>query len=168
MNRRNRSTPRGSALVVAMIVLGVLTVIGVAAVSLSTQERSNAAAYGKLDAMQACANAATAKIWRELGIYGTSLATSDATITSVRLADGTTLKAPAHYDTPVTATVRQVVTTAASPTALNTGGDLTNRLRAFSPPGAGGGAGGVNLFIVHCKDASGRELELEIGIQFAL
>src|SRR6266498_1794844 len=69
-----RKIARGAALPLAMILLGVLTVVGVAAVSLSTQERANAAAYSKMDAIYACANAATAKLWSELAIYGTTLA----------------------------------------------------------------------------------------------
>jgi Tfp pilus assembly protein PilX len=157
-----RRIARGSALALAMIVLGVLTVIGVAAVSLSTQERTNASAYGKLDAMQACANAATAKIWKELGIHGTMLAASDATITSLTLADGTILTAPAHYDTPLTATIKSVSSTDSRGGAKKKERNLTNKGRDTYTRDA------VNFFVVHCKDASGRELEIEIGIKFAL
>jgi hypothetical protein len=157
-----RRIARGSALAVAMIVLGVLTVIGVAAVSLSTQERTNAAAYGKLDAVQACANAAQGKIWKELGIHGTMLAASDVAITSITLVDGTILTAPAHYDTPLTATIKSVSSTDSKAGAKKRDKNLTNKGRENFSRDA------VNFFVVHCKDASGRELEIEIGIKFAL
>lgn len=157
-----RRIARGSALAVAMIVLGVLTVVGVAAVSLSTQERTNAAAYGKLDAVQACANAATAKIWKELGVHGTMLAASDATVTSITLADRTVLTAPAHYDTPLTATIKSVSSTDTRGGAKKEEGERIN----LPPPK--NARDQVNFFTVHCKDASGRELEIEIGIKFAL
>lgn len=164
MKRPNtRRIARGSALAVAMIVLGVLTVVGVAAVSLSTQERTNAAAYGKLDAMSACANAAQAKLWKELGVHGTALASKDVAITSMTLADGSVLTAPAHYDTPLTATIKSVSSTDSKAGAKSKKSrDLTGKGRQT------GNRDTVNFFVIHCKDRSGRELEIEIGIKFAL
>lgn len=163
MKRQNtRRIARGSALAVAMIVLGVLTVVGVAAVSLSTQERTNAAAYGKLDAISACANAAQAKLWKELGVHGTALASKDVAITSLTLADGSVLTAPAHYDTPLTATIKSVSSTDSRGGAKKKSGNLTGKGRATVSRDS------VNFFVVHCKDRSGRELEIEIGIKFAL
>jgi hypothetical protein len=117
--------------------------------------------------MQACANAAAAKIWRELGVAGTAsgLLNSDATVTSIRLADGTLLTAPAHYDQGATASIKSVVTTSKTGGGnFSTGGERnrTNVFRSFSP------TTGVQFFGVLCTDSMGRQLELELGMKFAL
>jgi len=158
----SRKIARGAALPLAMILLGVLTVVGVAAVSLSTQERANAAAYSKMDAIYACANAATAKLWSELAIYGTTLASSGALITSLTLPDGTKLTAPAHYDTTTVMTVGQMVTAESGSTSSQPESAMENKGVATVAPGQ------TYSFAVHCKDAYGRELEIEVGLRFAL
>ena len=74
MDSTNRRKPaRGAALPLAMILLGVLTVIGVAAVSLSRVERQNAASYSRVDFVTQCANAAQAKLWAEMARSGPRL-----------------------------------------------------------------------------------------------
>jgi hypothetical protein len=50
---------------------------------------------------------------------------------------------------------------------VNARANWTNALR-LDPSGAGAGAGAVKIFTVDCKDAFGRELELELGVKFAL
>jgi hypothetical protein len=160
-----RRIARGSALAVSIILIGVLTVIGVAAVSLSTQERSNAAAYGRVDGVYACANAAVAKLWSEMAAYGTGLAGSGVAISSIRLPDGTVLTAPAHYDTFAgggSPTISSVVRSAATFGAMKKEGNLTNTMRGTVEIGQG------QILNAHCKDAFGRELEIEIVIRFAL
>src|SRR5512144_1685410 len=94
---RPRSRPAGSTLVITMILLTVLTVIGVAAVSLGSQERINASGKGKRDALYACANAARIQIWAELAKYGRGYFDSANAPSELTLPDGTTLTAPAHY-----------------------------------------------------------------------
>ncbi len=89
--------PRGSTLLLVVILLGVLAVIGVAAVSLGSQERTNASAKGKRDAVAACANAARMALWAELARYGSAYLTSSNPVGEIVLPDGTTLAAPAHY-----------------------------------------------------------------------
>src|SRR5512144_1066556 len=105
MSTTPRPAPRGSALPLALILLGVVTAIAVAGVSLSTQERANAASYSRVDAALACANAAVGTLWAELGVYGTNIATSSAAIATLTLPDGTKLQAPAHYNTAAGATI---------------------------------------------------------------
>jgi Tfp pilus assembly protein PilX len=165
MPRPTRPIARGSALAVSIILIGVLTVIGVAAVSLSTQERANAAAYGRVDSITACANAAIAKLWKEIAVTGTGLSGSSATVSSIRLPDGTLLTAPAHYDTlagGTIPTVGQMTSTRSSSASKQKTRNLTNQTPATVQ------AGQTQIFTAHCKDASGRELEIEIGIRFAL
>jgi Tfp pilus assembly protein PilX len=158
-----RRKERGAALPLAIILLGVLTVIAVTAVSLSTQERTAAAAYSNLDAIYACANAGVGKLWREIAVSGTQYASSTDLITYIVLPDGTKLTAPAHYDTAATATVKSVVsaeTGNADGTQPET--DMTNKGLPTVKVGQ------TQIFSVTCQDANGRILEVEVGLRFAL
>lgn len=94
---------RGSTLLIAMIMLAVLSVIGAAAVLLSSQERSNASTVAHLDALNACAQAAQAKLWAEVARNGTSVLQSALQVKTMTLPDGTKL-APAHVDQNVDST----------------------------------------------------------------
>lgn len=165
MARRSpRRIARGSALVVSIILIGVLTVIGVAAVSLSTQERANAAAQSRVDAVYACANAAISKLWSEIAVKGTGFAGSTATVTSIRLPDGTVLTAPAHYDTFAagSASVGSGVRSTLSYGSQQKESNLSNTMRETVPVGQ------AQILNAHCKDPSGRELEVEVVFRFAL
>lgn len=159
--------PRGSTLILVVVLLGVLAVIGVAAVSLGSQERGNASAKGKRDAMMACASAARMALWAELARYGSAYLQSSAPVGDIVLADGTKLAAPAHYtsagtDTfPVVQIVKthQVIRSLAAKTA-----DLTNKMDAAQT-----NLGGTAYTIVaRCKDAKGREDEVEFTTVLAL
>src|SRR5512139_2181393 len=97
MPSRPRAREAGSAMLVTIILLLVLTTIGVASVYLSSRERQNAASVTKLQFLQACANAAQAKMWAEMSQYGLSYLGSAIQVTPMKLADGTTFIAPAHY-----------------------------------------------------------------------
>ncbi len=163
--------PRGSTLLLAVVLLAVLSIIGVAAVSLGSQERQNASAKGKRDALFACAAAARVKIWAELAKYGRGYLDSTNAPQQIQLADGTQLAAPAHYspaDEGVTVkdlVVKHSVKMAGATAAV----DLTNRMESLqilseanayqivarcSVPGTGG--------------ASPRELEIEFVLSLAL
>ncbi len=166
--RRRHSTPseRGAALPLAMIVLGVLTVVAVAAVSLSGQERVNAGAYSRIDFINECATAAQVKIWSELAYQGTGYMSSPVAVTSVKLPDGSLLTSPAHYDsTAGTTLVKDVVLKVQA--SSGTGGDvneadMTNRAGGLAP------IGGTQLIIARCVDAHERALEIELAVKFAL
>jgi hypothetical protein len=148
-----------------MILLGVLTVVGVAAVSLSTVERRNAGSYSQLDFVNECANAAQAKLWSEMVALGPAYLGASAVVTHIQLPDGTQLKSPSHYDTSATTQVKDVIVKVVS--SAGAGGDVnerdcTNNACGLMPLGA------TNLVMAHCKDAFGRELEMELGVKFAL
>ena len=167
MSHHLDTRPRGSTLLLVVILLGVLAVIGVAAVSLGSQERTNASAKGKRDAVAACANAARMALWAELARYGSAYLTSSNPVGEIVLPDGTTLAAPAHYASagsdalPVVKIVRthRVVRSAAAKTA-----DLTNRMEAAQSQ-----LGGTAYTVVaRCRDAKGREDEIEFTTVLAL
>jgi hypothetical protein len=163
-------SPRGSALLLAMVLLGVLTVIGAAAVMLASQERSNAAAKNRIDALVACANAAQAKIWAEAAQSGIGYLNSGWQVTPMNLPDGTKVIAPAHFGqttgTPPTVTQVTFRTELKASTEGNTGlGDCTNRMAC----GVGqGGPGRTYALTALCRDAQGREYEVELAVKFAL
>ncbi len=167
MPKGTRRGERGSALITAMVMLTVLTIVGVAAVSLSTQEQGNAAAKTRVDFVQACANAAQAKIWAEMSQAGLGYLTSNVTITPMGLPGSVTL-VPGHYDSEAsTITVSQVTFGGAS-SAANVNAqsgvdqDCTNRLCGLT-----NSSGGTRGIFVHCKDAKGREFEMEMAVQLA-
>ncbi len=165
-NRRARSA-RGAALLLALILLGVLTAIAVAAVTLSTQERTNAADYSRVDFVNACANAAQAKLWAEVSYQSSAYFGSGVAVTSVELPDGTKLTSPAHYDAdpahmPIVKDVVLKVQSSAGEAGNANERDCTNGACGLMPFGA------TQLVVAHCRDVRGRELEIELGVKFAL
>lgn len=163
MRPNNLRGQRGSALLTTMVLIGVLLVIGVAAISLSSRERMNAGAKDKLDFAQACGNAAQAHIWSELAAFGTGrLGDQVSVVSPITLPDGTTL-AVGHYSTdPSTVKVKDIVSFAKndsnSPLAER---DSTNTMIARNP--------GATTYSIQarCIDAAGRETEVEFGVRFA-
>jgi hypothetical protein len=168
-NHPNRiRNPRGSTLVLAMVLLAVLSLIGVAAVALSAQERSNVAAKGKRDLQVACANAARMVVFAELARSGSQFLASDSPLPEVILPDGTKLS-QAHYDTPAGLTVKQitpdvVIPVTSNPKAAGTA-DLTN---TFEAVGANSATVQGYRVVARCEDPKGRQLEVEFVIAFAL
>ena len=166
--RRPLPSPRGSALLVAMILLLVLSVIGAAAVRLSSQERNNAAAMTRVQFLNACANAAQAKIWAEMSQYGLGYLGSAVQVTPMTLPDGTTIVGPAHYDSkdasgnyPLVKDVTFKVETASTSGAMNER-DCTNGGCGIVPLGQ------TNGMTALCTDAAGRSYEIELAVKFAL
>jgi hypothetical protein len=160
------SPPRGAALPLALILLGVLTVIAVASVSLSGRERASAAAYSRVDFMTECANAAQAKLWAEMAYGGQAIFGASLQVAHVQLPDGTRITSPAHFGwTPGSTVVKDVVLKVQS--SAGAGGDVnerdcTNSACGLVPLGA------THLIVAHCVDRQDRELELELAVKFAL
>jgi hypothetical protein len=164
-----RTPPRGSALLMAIALLAVLTVIGTAAVALSSQERQNAAANTRLDFLTACANAAQAKIWAEMAQYGLGYLGSSVQVSARDLGDGTKVAAPAHYDDFDAAATAKLVknvvfkveSSGTTQASLNER-DCTNGACGMTPLGQTYGMTAL------CIDHSGREFEIELAVKFAL
>ncbi len=155
-----RKTPRGSTLILVVVLLAVLAAIGVAAVSLGSQERTNAAAKGKRDAVSACAHAARMALWAEIGKHSSGFLSSVDPVSDIVLADGTSLRAPAHYTSAgtdgvaVTSLVRRFVVPRQGKGSTR---DLTNRMDALMDTGKGTAYG----VVARCRDPKGREVEVE-------
>jgi Tfp pilus assembly protein PilX len=157
-SRAKRPPARGSTLLLAMILLGVLSVIAVAAVTLSSQERTNAALKTSRDRLAACATAAQAAIWSEFLAYGPNYLASGQAVPEIQLGDGTRLRAGHYKDAGVV-----VISTAARVVGCRdpqteTYVDLTNRDSFFEQSGR------CLVFTARCVDSHGRELEVEFGV----
>jgi hypothetical protein len=150
---------RGSTLLLAVILLGVLSVIGVAAVSISSQERANADVKMTRDKLAACAAAAQANVWAELLRYGPRfLSRAGLTVPAIRLPDGSKLLA-SHYGEPDVSVVDTgVYPSDCKPLNAEDFVDLTNRDTFFSLSGS------CFRIVARCRDARGRELEVEFGL----
>lgn len=161
--------PRGSALLLAMILLAVLTVIGAASVMLSSQERNNAAAKNRLDFLNACANAAQAKIWAEMAQYGLGYLSSNVQVSSMTLPDGTIVIAPAHYgqlDAKTQPEVSSVAFIVKSTNSLDT--NMNYRDCTNGACGLAQTLGSTKGMTAVCRDRFGREYEIELAVKFAL
>ena len=153
-----RPSGRGSTLLLAVVLLAVLSVVAVAAVSLSSQERINAATKTSRDRLVACAAAAQTRIWAEMLTWGPSYLDDDGSVPSVTLPDGTRL-AGGHYDgadMTVVGTATRVIPCEVG--ASESFVDLTNRDATFH---LGGTCYAIN---VRCVDPAGRELEVEFAL----
>jgi hypothetical protein len=154
-----------------MILLAVLSIVGVAAVTLSQQERSNVSAKGKRDLMVACANAARMVVFAELAKFGAGYLKSTSALPEVTLPDGTRLSQQ-HYDTPAGMTVLSITPERTIPVGSdkNASGtaDLTNVfINAGTNLGGGNTTTGYQV-VASCEDPKGRRLEVEFFLAFAL
>lgn len=158
--------PRGSTLILTVILLAVLAILGAAAVSLGSQERQNASAKGRRDALQACAAAARMQIWAELAKHGRGYLESTQTAGQITLPDGTKLIAPAHYGQDPGAVVvedvvlKNSVRTASAPAAV----DLTNTFGFMQ----GLNTATAYTVVARCRDKRGGELEVEFVTSLVL
>lgn len=164
------SAPRGSVLLLAVILLAVLSVIGVAALTLSSLDKINAASKSRVDAIAACARAAQAQVWGELARYGPGyFAGENPLSTPITLADGVQVNAPAHYADPSQNPVKVKDVVAAFDKGVSDGSkpmvaDLTNRSVALDQLTSGR----AYRITARCIDPRGRELEVEFSMRFAL
>ncbi len=163
--RDPNQSQRGSTLLITMILLLVLTVLGAAAVSLSSQDRANASSQARYQKMVECASAAQSMVWAQLARYGTNYIGSSLPVGVVKLPDGTQLAAPTHYNQDPSKTFANVITTVQS----GGGGaptmdmDCTNTIC-----GQKGGGGNPVVIAARCTDSSGRQFEVEMSFVLAL
>lgn len=165
MTTRTRARDAGSAMILSLVLLLVLTTIGVASVYLSSRERQNAAAVTKLQFLDACANAAQAKIWAEMSQYGLSYLGSAIQVTPMTLQDGTTFVAPAHYQAPSDPLplVSEVTFKVEDGSAgVMNERDCTNGGCGIMPLGQ------THYLTVLCRDRMNRAHEVELAVKFAL
>lgn len=167
--RRPTRAIRGSALLLVMILLLVMSLVAASAVTLSSQERIAAAAQTSYDALVECATAAQARLWAAAAQSGASYyAEPSATmvVTSIRLADGRELMAPAHIDATGEVHPSEGIVSAptGSPNGLPLDDDTTNTIL-----GGQGRRTRLGTWVVaRCTDSSGRQHEVEFAFRFSL
>jgi len=167
MLRAHPTQPRGSTLLLTVVLLAVLAVIGVAAVRLGAQERTNAAAKETRDELVACANAARLQLWAEISRHGSEYVQTNDIAGEIVLPDGTTLRAPAKPSSEGkdARPVYELVELTPMITAKASGmGNMTNRM---ADPRSLSNSMGYRM-LARCKDPRGRELYVEFTTKFAL
>ena len=151
----NRRHDRGSALIIAMILMVVLAVVGVAIVNRTTREVDAVASKRHWDRAMTCAEGARQMLLSQFRTYGVPLASLSMlqTVGDQKFATG-------HYDS---FNVTTVAVAQGSPGALITGGGANT----ITPPGGGLGQRAYRLTVV-CSDAaqSTHQQEVEFLVNF--
>jgi hypothetical protein len=168
-----RNPERGSTLVIAVIVVLIMAVIGVGLVRFTQRETAGALAGQRTDAVAACAAAAQKLLLSRFHLLGVQ--PTDLTVLDVRLdgASGTLRAIGGHIGAdpsqPVT-TIRQVETMPAG--GMVRQGVMSDATNFSSSMGREGGQ--PLKVTVHCQAGdlssatSGRQLEIEFGVNFGL
>lgn len=156
--RHPRNAPRGGTLLLVLVLLAVLSVIGVAAVSLGSAERTNAALKTHQDRLVACAQAAQASVWSEMLRYGPGYLGSPQPIPDLTLPDGTVLRGGHYRQTTGIVAKASARAVPCKSQQVEEFMDITNRDSFFSV------AGGCFVIFARCVDSQGREMEVEFGL----
>jgi len=166
----SRTQDRGSALVTAVVVVLIVTVIGVGIISFASREIVGATAGAQRQALVSCAESARNLLlsrFHSVGLVPTSLEALNVTLDGT---GGRTVAVGGHVDQPTsTVQVSQVQflpDNAFGPTSRTR--DITNTISLI-------GQGGKPMrVVVHCvdrgdgTDTGGRQLEVEFGVRFGL
>lgn len=167
-----RTTQRGSALLMSVVVLLVITIIGVGIIRFASRETAGALAGARHQALVACADAGRKLLTSQFHAVG--LAPTSLTALNVAL-DGTsgpvrTRAVGGHVDG-ATASVQVDQVVFLPDNAFGP----SNRVRDLTNVISLAGQGGKPLrVLVHCQDGgdgtptSGRQLEVEFGVRFGL
>jgi hypothetical protein len=175
-----RTSQRGSALIIAVIVVLIVSVIGIGILRFAFRETAGATAGAREQALVACAESARQLLVSQFSAFGTPI--TSLTALNVPLdttgAGAMTYAVGGHYGeggavtsgTGVTVTQVTYLPANAFGLANNSGvRDITNVIRGSSSQG-----GAPTKVVVHCQTAgdgtpaSGRQLEVEFGVRFGL
>lgn len=167
----SRRSERGSALVMALIVVLVITAVGVAVIRFASREVAGAHAVRKEASVAACADAARQLLmarWKLLGAHGLEVGPLDVSL----LDDAQTRLQGGHYGDDPTASaywdktsgqwIKNIQVVKLHPLTVGSSyvvSDLTNRI-----------GDQLQLFgvVVHCTQADGRQAEVEFAVQYGL
>ncbi len=157
-------TDRGSALLVAVVVVLVVTLIGVGIVNFASREVAGATSGARRQGLVACAEAARQLLVSRFHAVGLSPAAVDALDVALDGTGGRVRAVGGHVDDSAgSVQVNQVQflpDNAFGP--VSRARDITNTVSLI-------GQGGKPLRVVaHCVDAGGRQLEVEFGVRFGL
>ena len=160
----SRTHERGSALLTAVIVVLVVTIIGVGIISFASREIAGATAGAQRQGLVACAESARQLLLSRFHAVGVVPTGVDALNVTLDGSGGRVAAVGGHVDqaadTVQVSQVRFLPDNAFGPTSRVR--DITNTVSLS-------GQGGRPLrVIVHCVDGGGRQLEVEFGVRFGL
>jgi hypothetical protein len=153
---RRATTYRGSALIVAIILVAVMAVVGLALINRTSNEIDAVSAKRHYDVAVSCADGARQMLmssFRTFGLPPTSL-TLDKTVDTKRLTSG-------HYDT---FAVQSVVAATGAAISAASVSDIVNRTRTAQLGGQ------IYRMTVVCTDSASatRQSEVEFLVRFGL
>jgi hypothetical protein len=163
---------RGSALIVTMIILAVLTMVGMSSLQLAQADSVTVNRQLTYRTLVACAEAAEKKLWAEYAVQGGSLQQVTPLIvpgTQVTPGGKGTVLSIGHYDAdqagPTVPVQFNELSFKALPAAAMSGGiqelDQSNTFRSSL-------LGQPYLVVAHCRDARDRQYEVELVVRFGL
>jgi hypothetical protein len=163
---------RGSALIIATIVVLVIAVIGVGMVRFTQRQVAGATAGLRGDVASACADAARKLLQSRFHALGTGPTEIEVLNVMLDGSGGRVRALGGHIDADPSAPlidVKQVERDVRMIVDLMVGDDISNRIVANSGTG-----GSPYRITVHCQEGdlssttSGRQLEIEFGVKFGL
>jgi type II secretory pathway pseudopilin PulG len=156
-----RRPPRGSALLAALLVIGVLALVTVATLRLASISKDQAAKDARSLSQTACVEAARQYLMGRLRVFGLDPTTITFS-TAVSLENGTRTIRTGHVDTAAITSVRAV-----APGSVGGGNsglqDITNKIVAGPSMG-----GRPYQAVVTCVDPRAGAMELEFIIRWGL
>ncbi len=181
---RSRTSSRGSALLIAVIAVLVLTTIGIAMVRMTGREVAGSLAGEHEQSLSECAEAARVQLFSQLHALGFQpqlVPALRATLIGTKSTSGAVWAMGGHYDTPMGAsstpgTPPPVVIEQVAPLPNNAGGPThSGRDESNSSSLIGQGGKPIKVVALCCTGAlspsgacNGRDLEVEFGVRFGL
>lgn len=163
LTKKLRGSPRGSALLLAVIVLGTLALLAAAGLRLAQQESVTVNQRIHHQTLIACAQAAEKKLWAEVAVRGTG---SGVKVKPTVIPGANTRLSIGHYDEDPSDITEVALDDNFRPleAAAASGGieenDATNNMRM------GGLFGQPYLMVAHCTDVRGRQYEVELLVRW--
>ncbi len=172
-----RTSERGSALLIAVVVVLIVSLFSVGLLRFAFRETSGATALAREQSLVSCAESARQLLvsqFQALGLQPTSITPLNLPLDTTGGASRATAVG-GHFDTNGTVgTAPNLTVTQVAYLPDNSFGP-TNRVRDLTNVIAVAGQGGRPLkVVVHCQQAgdgtatSGRQLEIEFGVRFGL
>lgn len=169
--------PRGSALLLTVVVVLIVSVLGVGLLRMAFRETAAARAGARAESLAACAEAARQLLvaqFTALGLQPTSIDALEVPLDGAAGSSGS-MALGGHYDSAGTASSGLSVTVSQVTYLPDSSFGPSSRVRDLSNVVAVAGQGGRPLkVVVHCQQAgggvatAGRQLELEFGVRFGL
>lgn len=160
-----RSLHKGSALLAALVVIGVLALVTAATMRLATLSKTNSVRDSRKLSQGACVEAARQHLIARLNIFGLASPQSVTFVDDVTVDTGTRQLRTGHIapgSTPVITAARTI------PYKKFAGGARTTVDRSNKILPAGMGSGNYFNTVVTCKDPVAGEMELEFTIKYGL